>query len=378
MTSIRLTALMLLGTCTACGSGDPEEGELAAPALYLKDAADTSTCGFTEIISPSELNTTERTGFTSDGRMIMIGTRPSTSGDDPSVITELVKDGQTKRYRVSDLVQGALGGTSNGQLGGSPLGDPCMFTGMAVQSSLIYAGCLASDGRASFVQVDLERGTVRADILSTCNLEPPSQPCNSSSIMPNGMAIDEQGRIYVSNMLVHLSLQPFAATPTLTQIVVEDHPAEPSKLRFRHRTWLDSNAFADGPSPNGVQIRGDTLYYAAGPNLNAVPIERDGSAGTLRVFYRGPALSYIDDFGEQGGTFLLARTLLPGVVATLRPRKDGLTLRETASCALPHDAVPSSISYQPALAPESMLFASGTVVVTSYYGGGLYTLPKAP
>lgn len=370
-----LTICLVVCALGGCDVGTQSTAEQEDQPSSLEARASAPACDFTEIISPDEFNTTERSGFTSDGRMFLIGTRPGSGGGDPSAIAELVRDASSERYRLVDRVDGALEGTSDGRVGGPPLGDPCLFTGMAVRGSLLYAGCLAPDGRASFMQVDLQQNTVRADYFTTCNLAEPRQPCEPRQIMPNGMAIDDAGRIYTSNMLVHLSGQPLRASPTLTQIVIDEHPAEPQKLAFHHLAWVDADVFTDGLSPNGVQIEGDTLYYAAGPNLNAVPIRPDGSAGPLSVRYRGPLFSYIDDFGVQSGSFTLARTLLPGAVATLRPRVGSKRLYQTGSCLLPNGGAPSSIGYQPDLAPDSTLFVPGTIIVTSFFGGGLYTLP---
>ena len=330
-------------------------------------------CAFTEVISPDQFDTTERSGVTTDGRVVFIGTRPAADGSIKSWLAEIVAGPSGGKPFVRDLLAGSLAGTSDGKLEGPASGDSCLFSGMATHGMLVYAACHADDGRASLVQVDLTQKTVRAGDFTTCNKEPSATPCKAIDMYPNGMAVDSHGRIYVSSMLAHLSGEQDA--PTLVQIEVAAHPTEAQRLSFRHRGWLTSDIFADGITPNGIQIEGETLYYAAGANLNAVPILADGSAGKMRLHYEGPSLSYIDDFAVREGAFVAARTL-PGDLTELAPVTQGTFARELGTCLLPHDATPSSVTRMPSPTPVTSVFAAGTYVVTSYFGGGLYTVSR--
>ncbi|HEX6244325.1 MAG TPA: hypothetical protein VFZ61_25585, partial [Polyangiales bacterium] len=326
------TLACLLLTLLACG--DPDATAVDPPLALELTAAD-PPCTLEQIIAPATFDTTERSGVSADGRVFFIGTRPVQNGESASWLAELVPNVESGALAPKNLVKGALGGTADGTLSGTPAGDACVFSGMAVRAQLIYAGCYALDGRASLIQVDLARGSVRAGAFSTCNAEPSVAPCKSVDVYPNGMAIDAQGRVYASSFLVHLT--GVADGASILQIEVGAPPAEPQKLAFRYRPWVTSNLVADGLAPNGVQIERDTLYYAAGANINAVPISSNGRAGRLRVQYHGIFLTYIDDFAVHDGNFVLARTL-PLDLAAIAPNRFGVS-RVLGTCALPDFAI---------------------------------------
>ena len=191
-----------------------------------------------------------------------------------------------------------------------------------------------------------------------------STPCEQTALYPNGMAVDDEGRVYTNH-----------GSDTVLQILVGDDPPDPTKLSFRHRAFATANVLVNSLSPNGIQIEDNVLYFAAGANLNAVPIQADGTAGKQRTHYRGPALSYIDDFSVHNGAFVLARTI-PAQLAALTP--SAREPRQTATCPLPDGATPSSVRRQPDLPAEDTVFPPGTLVVTAFFGGGLYTLPSVP
>lgn len=340
---------------------------LAPAAAYAQEAPPASdACSFSEILPASEFDTTERGAFTSDGRFFFIGTRvPLTS-----YLVELTKEGD--RHVATNYVTGTLAGTSDGTLDGSPAGDACLFTGMAVHGHVLYAGCMTLDGRASLHQIDTRARTVRAGAFTSCNFEPAREPCQPVPVFPNGMAVDGAGRIYFSDMTTHFALHP-ERVYSVGQIEIDPAPGTPGELRFRHRTWLGKDLLADGLAPNGIQIEGDLLYYVGGANLTAIPIRADGSAGERRVAYQGPLLSYIDDFALDAGEIAIARTLPSALVRLGRPLAEGAAKSEV-TCTLPPLAPPSSITYQPDLGARA-LFPAGTLIVTSFFGGGLYTLP---
>jgi hypothetical protein len=351
------------------GCAEPEEA-LGPPLQQLVLAAD-APCTFTEVIAPATFDTTERVGVSADGRVLLIGTRPVQSGSSLSWLAEIVSDPSGKPA-VTNLVAGTLGGTQDGKLGGAPVGDACLFSGMAVHGNLVYAACY-TDARVAFLQVDLTQKTVRAGDFTTCNGEPSATPCASVDIYPNGMAVDPQGRIYASSMLAYVNGAVDGAA--IVQIEVGAHPAEPGKLSFRYRPWAGSNFITDGIAPNGVQIESGTLYYAAGADINAVPILPAGKAGRLRVQYHGIFLTYIDDFFVRDRSFVAARTL-PGDLAEISPPNFFGISRVLATCRLPRGAIPSSVTRMPVSRSAAPLFAEGAYLVTAYYGGGFYTLNR--
>jgi len=324
----------------------------------------------------TELDATERSTFTSDGRLWVIGMRPNELDELRGSLVEVVKT-SNGQHMTQTLVAGTLEGTVDGRIGGAPAGDPCIFSGMKAQGMRIYAGCVSPDRyRAALIEVDIAEGTVRAGYFDSCNAQPSSSPCEYTRFYPNGMSIDTDGRIYVSDMFTHLKLADDIptiseeGTGTIIQIVVDRAVHSPGVLKFTHHVWLVADSAIDGVSPNGIQIDGDTLYYAAGPNINRVPIGPNGDAGALSVHYRGAELSYIDDFCIVDGRIALARTLPPSLVAIDRPDESGLA-PELLVRDVDLRLTPSSISYQTDVNP---VFPVDTLIVTSFFGGGIYTV----
>jgi len=360
--------LLLLSGCgaeTVAPDGAPD----TPTVLFARSSPD---CSLTEILTPKQLGNSERGAFTSNGRFFAIGLRPEPEGDGLSWLVEVTRDGAG--YQSSDLLTGTLEGTSNGTLGGQPRGDACSFSGMAVQGDVLYAACFASDGRASMLQLDTHTEEVRAGSFTTCNFEPATQPCKPIIIYPNGMAIDDTGRIYTSNTQAYGIAGLPVTDYSIAQIEIAPQQTEPGQLAFKFRSWLTKNIFYDGIAPNGIQIRDDVVYYAGGANVNAVPILADGKAGRLRVLFSGPAISVIDDFALGDQELLLARAL-PANIGRLRWPTGAKTTREVTTCPMPALGAASSLTYQPSVTDGEPLFPAGSIVVTSFFGGGLYTLP---
>jgi hypothetical protein len=364
-----LMSTLALSACVEDRSATAEPPELVdETATLLAETA--ASCRLTEIVSPSSLPNTERGGFSSDGRFFAIGSRPADAEDAGSWLVELVRAGDG--YSPRNYVAGTLEGTEGGVLGGDARGDACLFSGFAVHGDVLYAGCYALDGRVSLLQVDTKRETVRAGAFTSCNFEPQTKPCKPVSIYPNGFAADREGRIYVSDMTVHILGNHGKPPFSIAQITIGPDPEQAGQLDFSFRAWRKADRQVDGPSPNGIQIKDDTLYFVGGPNVNAVPINPDGSAGRLRVHYRGPVITYIDDFGIADDEIVIGRAI-PGELVGLDSPPGARSARAFVTCPMPFNA-PSSVTYQPELAPAQSLFPPGTMVITSFFGGGIYTL----
>lgn len=339
-----------------------------------------SACSITlsPVIAPSELDTTERGAFTDDGRFFVIGSRPAGRNDAGEWIVELTK-GANGAYAATNYLAGTTEGTSDGTLTGSPAGEPCKLSGMKAQGKRIYAACVAanSEWRAALLEIDTQTRSVRAGYFTTCNAEPASSPCEPLRIYPNGVSIDSAGRIYVSNMIEHLRIADdipsvqIEGTGSIRQIIMHPSQRDPRQLEFTHRAWYGADIITDGLSPNGIQIEGETLYYAAGSNINRVEIASDGRAGPASVHYTGPALTYIDDFAVLNGRMLLARTIPPELVALDAAPQHG-SAKELGTQAMGLDAIPSSVTYQADIPQGNSLFPAGTAIITCEFGGGLY------
>jgi hypothetical protein len=322
-----------------------------------------------QVIAPSELATTERGAFTSDGRFFVIGTRPEGRPDAGGWLVEITRDA-AGHYVANNIIASTNEGTQDGTLEGKPAGETCIFGGMKTHGVRIYASCVTGSWHVSLIEIDIAARTVRAGKFTSCNAQPSQQPCEVKPFYANGMAIDSAGRIYVSNMLSHLQIQndpPVISNEgdrTLIQIQLSEDRSSPTQLLFTHRTWFAQDILTDSPSPNGVQIEGSMLYFAAGPNINRVEIRQDGSAGQARVHYAGAPLTYIDDFAVRDGGLVLAKTMPPAITWVDRAGA------ELGTRDMDFDSVPSSVSYQDA--SNNNVFPVGSYIVTSFFGGGLY------
>jgi hypothetical protein len=349
-------------------------------AFALAVTASSSACSFAEVVPPDELTQTERGVFSASGRYLVVGVRPEGRADAGGWLVEIKKD-TAGDYQSENLVAAHLEGTVDGTFSGTPAGDACFFSGMAVRGELVYAACVADDLRSSLLQIDLVTRRVRAGYFSTCNGEPSGASCEPTLHYPNGMAIDAAGRVYVSDSIAHVTeiagelIGETVGSHTLTQISVDPLASQGNSLVFRHRPWLDHDILGDGFAPNGVQIEGDVLYYVAGSNINKVRIRADGSAGELRVHYQGPLLGILDDFAIHNGQIVLARVITPALVALAAAPFTGQA-KELRSYDVPLSAVPSSVAYQPENPALGRIFPKDALVVTSFFGGGLYVLSR--
>ncbi len=340
-----------------------------------------SGCNFSQIVPPDQLEQTERGAFTASGRYFLIGVRPEGRPDAGGWLVEVTKNA-AGGYSTHNVVRAHMEGTSDGTFSGAPAGEPCFFSGMAIRGEVVYASCVSfADLRSSLLEIDLTARRVRAGYFSSCNFEPSTTPCQASLHYPNGMAIDAAGRIYVSDSIAHLSeiagelIGETVGAHTLTQITIDRAVSQGNTLAFKHRAWLDNDIFSDGFAPNGVQIEGDILYYVAGWNINKVRILPDGRAGEVRVHYEGPLLGTGDDFALHEGRIVLARVITPALVA-LEAASFNARAREIDSYDVPIEAVPSAVAYQPPNPPRGRIFPKDSLVVTSFFGGGLYVLSK--
>jgi hypothetical protein len=363
---------MLVGLSLSVGAClELERSRADAPrdAVAVLAARGSSACELTELVPSAELGASERGAFTTAGRFFVIGTLPEPTGDGLSWLLEI--DETTEGYATTRHVRGTLEGTRDGTLGGEPVGAPCTFSGMTVRGDVLYAGCYASDGRASLLELDTLARTVRAGSFNTCNLEPAAQPCSDVLLYLNGMAVDGEGRLYATNMHAH-GIGPGPTDYSVLQIELLADTSVPARLPFVFRAFQPKDLLRDGPAPNGIQVRDDVLYYVGGANINAVPIEADGRAGPLRVYYRGPALSMIDDFTIGDGQMVLARAF-PANLGFLAAPTDGVA-RELATCQMPPLGMASSLTPQNEAAEAAGVFPRGSLLVTSFFGGGLYAL----
>jgi hypothetical protein len=124
--------------------------------------------------------------------------------------------------------------------------------------------------------------------------------------------------------------------------------------------------------PNGVQIEGNILYYAAGSDIWKIRFKSDYSAGVRQLHYNGSALATIDDFAIEQGYIAYSKVSAPGSVEILKPALLNDEAKHLTTVIMP--VIPSSIVYQKDLPGNNELFEPGSLLVTSFFSGGLYQI----
>lgn len=326
-------------------------------------------CIITEPVSHNEIKATENSAFTTDGRLFVVGENT----DSESWIFEINKQADGS-YQALEFIQGTLDGTRDGHLDSAPSGEDCRFAGLTSQGDTLYAACVREGGllnlsteAISLFQVNTQAGNefIKTGRMSDSNfLQKDNEIAfNPNWFMANGMAVDNEGHIYITNSKASLASNRDA----ISQVTITDS-GNSSFLDFNHQTWLSSNEFF----PNGVQIEGDTLYYAGGSDIHKVKITEDASAGEKRRHFDGANLAVIDDFAINEGYIAYAKVSAPGSVIILKPAD----FDETADyySTIPMSVIPSSIVYQKDLPAGTSLFTPGSLLVTSFFSGGLYQI----
>ncbi len=316
-------------------------------------------CVIEQPIAPSQMKATENSVFTDDGRFFVIGENDQKQ----SWIFEVVHNGDDS-YSQIEYVRGTLQGTQDGELGGAALGDACAFGGLAVQGNTLYAAC----NHIALYQVNTELGSeqVKSGRFTTENFIPKDtgDSFNPSLFFANGMAVDTNGHVYLSNSLASNLLDP----TVITQVKIEEGTSG-SDLVFSHQPWIKAGDYALDFFPNGIQIEDGILYYASLNEIRKVKINNDASPGDINLHYRG---LMTDDFELYDGWVALASVSLPGTVKLLPPAR--FDQRVSSVKTIPLTFIPSSVRYQMDRADGKNVFPAGSLVVTSFFSGGIHII----
>ena len=185
-------------------------------------------------------------------------------------------------------------GLADGSYTATPLSaTACNFTGLALRGDVLYANCF--DG-----QLYAARLTARPQLAAIHRL-------NLAS--PNGLATGPEGELYVVNGPLSTGSLP---APKIVRIRLD--AGDPMRVAAQS-DWLVLDALQS--QPNGVQIRGRTLYFSesAAPSqgrIRSVAINADGSPGVAQTFTSFDSIP--DDF-SLAGTNLLAAQYSAGRIA---------------------------------------------------------------
>lgn len=338
-------------------------------SLLLVSTALLQACIITEPVSKAELKATENSAYTSDGRLFVIGENK----DKQSWIFEIKKT-STNTYYHEPYLRGTQYGTTNGYINEQASGDSCRFAGLTAQGTLLYATCIRSGGilnlgaeSVSLYQVETKSGQefVKTGLMTDENFEKSDSEIDFDPnwFMANGMAVDSNGHVYISNSKASLAPNRDAISK-----VIIDNKDNGKNLAFSHQTWISGAEFF----PNGVQIEGDVLYYAAGSDILKTRIQADGKAGEVRLHFNGSNLATIDDFAIEQGYIAYAKLPAAGSVVILKPASFHRTARHLTTVVMP--VIPSSIVYQKDLPAGNPLFDEGNLLVTSFFSGGLFRI----
>lgn len=326
-------------------------------------------CIITNPLSSDNFKATENAAYTSDGRLFVIGENNQAQ----SWIFEIKKNTDGS-YRPAPFVKGTQDGTRNGFPNDATVGAECTFAGLTAKGTKLYAACAKSGGlfglgaeSITLYQVETKPGQV---FIKTGRMEDSNflQQDHEKAFDPNwffanGMAVDSAGHVYITNSKASLASNRDA----ISQVTITDS-GNSNFLDFKHKTWLTGNEFF----PNGVQIEGNTLYYAAGSDIDKVRIKSDYSAGEVRTHFDGSNLATIDDFAIEQGYIAYSKISAPGSVVVLKPASFTSTAKHLTTVIMP--VIPSSIVYQKDMPGDSELFAPNSLLVTSIFSGGLYQI----
>ena len=114
---------------------------------------------------------------------------------------------------------------------------------------------------------------------------------NKTFQLPNGMCVDDDGYLYITDE---------SAGRIMRFHIVENAPTQIEDLVV----WIDEGAEA----PNGIAIKGDTLYFTEclKGQVKKVSIQGDGSPGDISVLYTRSCFSIFDDLAVFGQGVMVA------------------------------------------------------------------------
>lgn len=327
------------------------------------------------IIKKDVLEMTENSAFTEDGRFFVIGVDTQT-GD--SAIFQIKKNWFGQYYK-SEYVKGEI----------ASINKDCVMGGLTSKGNTLYAVCgvpfellnhdvpfVVKDVYLFEVDATPNAKKVRVGKIGQENYTSRNgEPFNPGAFFANGMAVDDDGDIYISNSAAIL----LGNKTAIEKVTIEGTEANnASNLILSHTPWIVSGDYSGDVFPNGVQIEGDVLYYVSQDEIRKVRINDDGSPGEQRIHYKGLLIDgyknhLIDDFEIWNGYIAFASTIISKSVVILPPadfEEEKVKPIETINV----DYYPSSVRFQPEGEYSNPLFRKNALLVTSFFGGGLYEL----
>ena len=286
----------------------------------------------TQVVAPEVIPISENGMATADGRFFVVG-----------------------GHRLYEIAGGPVAFRAE-QL----LDERCTLSGGVARGNVLYLACTGEDelnATASLLRVDPNRpgglDVRRVDFPGTGN-----------PILLNGMDFGPDGSLYISNTQALISGDPAVYR---VQILRED-PLTIEVSPFLDATILTEGVRGSGDiAPNGIRIEGDTMYFSRGFSLVKLSLRPDGSHGPPTLIYATDSLSGIDDFDLVEGRLFVAQVGLLDV-ALGSPVDSMLLTLNTNGRRLAR----RRLNFRPS---STTVVADGALMITSYFGGGLYRIP---
>lgn len=283
------------------------------------------------ILTEGQIPHTENGAFTDNGRFFVA------SAVNGGNIYEITTDG-AGNYDATPVVDA----TNN-----------CMFTGLTGTGNTIYATCQSTSETYLY---RLQVSDTGLDVI---------YKTISGLTQSNGMAVDANGDIYISDSGAK-SL--YSSKSPIIKVVVTDE----NTFEFDAADWLDKSYVIK--FPNGIQIEGDTMYYADHYKVRTVKINSDGTAGVVNDFYTTTTANLIDDLAITPDYIAISEIKYPtstsGSSVTghviLLDKETGDVVQQIAADKIYE---PSSIIYD-----RDGIFGEESLFVTDYFKSGLYEI----
>ncbi|MFL0797889.1 MAG: hypothetical protein K6L73_10425 [Cellvibrionaceae bacterium] len=334
-----------------------------------------SACQEETILTPEQFGNTENGAFTTDGTYYFAS--DLTNPNKPSTIVELQWDGNA--YSGKIVAEGHFDGKD------------CDFNGLTAYEDILYAACgfvpedtgglLPTGGSSALVRIDTNKTSSDADYIQHV-------PLLGESALPNGMAADKNGDLYITNSQSWLTTYTLGGvTPAIVKVSVDDT----NGFSISQEPWYYPGLM--DKFPNGIRVTDEHVYFVNGRELKRFNIREDGSAGTDLVLYSSPACGLMDDFDIADNGYivtseltsndaLLMSILWPGYPCALG-QNEGFLVGingnglggKLGKYAYENGTVPSSVLITTdAASTKYPSLQLQSIISTAYFSGGIQTV----
>jgi hypothetical protein len=296
------------------------------------------------IISREQMPSSENSVFTDNGRFFIAGGQ---------CLYEVVKnsDGSYEREIITESTEGNFSGlTADGDI---------LYAGLTVYEPPVEEGGLPMPVAGSLFRIDPTGDEAKIA----------SAPLTGHVfILANGMAVDNQGHIYISNTSSAMAFSQGIREPAIIKVSVTDE----ANFGISETTWLEPEL--GGSFPNGIQIIGNTMYMASNAMIFQILINEDGTAGNVSPVCMTESGNILDDFAILPGRLAVAEIDFPYDSIAKRVSRVIMISIDEANTG----EIVDKINFSQGILPSSVVLARGglfktdSLLVTDVFNGGLY------